>query len=165
MIYVTHDQTEAMTMADRIVVLRAGRVEQAGSPLTLYNTPANRFVAGFIGSPRMNFLDATAVGGRLFSVCGVKVEVPITSTVDAGEKVRFGIRPEHLEAARGVTLPITIDVVEQLGSTSYLHGKLTSGETIIAEKRLSQISTKGQATVRFNPADVRLFDSKEKRIR
>ncbi|MDP8996701.1 MAG: sn-glycerol-3-phosphate ABC transporter ATP-binding protein UgpC [Pseudomonadota bacterium] len=165
MVYVTHDQTEALTLADKIVVLRAGRVEQIGVPLALYNEPDNAFVAGFIGSPRMNFLDATALGGRLFSVCGVKVEVPITSTVNAGEKVRFGIRPEHLEAARGVTLPVTIDVVEQLGSTSYLYGKLSSGETIIAEKRLSQTSTKGQATVKFNPADIRLFDSKEKRIR
>ena len=113
----------------------------------------------------MNFLTATGLGGRYFSVCGVKVDVPIVSSVDAGEKVSFGIRPEHLEAVGGIELPVTTDVVEQLGSTSYVHGKVSSGETIVAEKRLSQTSTKGQTTVSFNPLDVRLFDSNQKRIR
>ena len=165
MIYVTHDQTEALTLADKIVVLRAGRVEQIGAPLTLYNDPDSAFVAGFIGSPRMNFLAATALGGRHFSVCGVKVEVPIVASVNAGEKVSFGIRPEHFEADSGVALAVTTDVVEQLGSTSYLHGKVVSGEAIVAEKRLAQTHAKGKTTLRFNPADVRLFDSNEKRIR
>ena len=113
---------------------------------------------------RMNFLTATALGGRRFSVCGVKVEVPILSSVDAGEKVSFGIRPERLEAVGGIELPVTTDVVEQLGSTSYLHGKVISGETIVAEKRFWQTHAKGQTTVSFNPADVRLFDSNEKQI-
>ena len=165
MVYVTHDQTEALTLADKIVVLRAGRVEQIGAPLALYNDPDNAFVAGFIGSPRMNFLAATALGGRRFSICGVKIEVPITASVTAGEKVSFGIRPEHLEAENGVVLPVTTEAVEQLGSTSYLHGKVSSGETIIAEKRLSQSHVKGQTTVTFDPVDVRIFDSNEKRIR
>ena len=113
----------------------------------------------------MNFLGATSLGGRSFSVCGVKVELPIVSSVNAGEKVSFGIRPEHLEADSGVELAVMTDAVEQLGSTSYLHGKVSSGEAIIAEKRLAQTNVKGQTTVKFNPAEVRIFDSKEKRIR
>jgi len=165
MVYVTHDQTEALTLADKIVVLRAGRVEQIGAPLALYNDPDNAFVAGFIGSPRMNFLAATALGGRRFTVSGIEVEVPIHSSIEAGEKVSFGIRPEHLEAVAGVALPVTTDVVEQLGSTSYLHGKVTSGETIVAEQRIPQTQAKGEMIVKFKPADVRLFDCNEKRIR
>ena len=118
MVYVTHDQTEALTLADKIVVLRAGRVEQIGAPLTLYNEPDNAFVAGFIGSPRMNFLTATALGGRRFKVANAEIHLPLTAAVEAGTSVRFGIRPEHLEAADGVVLEASVDVIERLGSTS-----------------------------------------------
>ncbi|MDO8778585.1 MAG: sn-glycerol-3-phosphate ABC transporter ATP-binding protein UgpC [Burkholderiaceae bacterium] len=104
MIYVTHDQVEAMTMADKIVVLRAGRIEQVGSPLELYNRPCNQFVAGFIGSPRMNFVPATQVPDAK----------PGTHTV--------GIRPEHAQLADHGPLQMTVSQVEQLGSTSILHG-------------------------------------------
>jgi multiple sugar transport system ATP-binding protein len=104
MIYVTHDQVEAMTMADKIVVLRAGRIEQVGSPLDLYNRPCNQFVAGFIGSPRMNFVPAA-----LFP--GVQ---PGTHSV--------GIRPEHARLSDSGPLRLSISQVEQLGSTSVLRG-------------------------------------------
>jgi multiple sugar transport system ATP-binding protein len=107
MIYVTHDQVEAMTMADKIVVLRAGVIEQVGTPLELYNRPQNTFVAGFIGSPRMNFVPAAAVP-----------QSPVgTHTV--------GIRPEHAQLVQGEVsgaLTVTVSQVEQLGSTSLLHG-------------------------------------------
>ena len=113
MIYVTHDQVEAMTMADRIVVLRGGRVEQIGTPLELYNRPANRFVAGFIGSPQMNFLSG-AVAGR--------------------EDVLLGIRPEHIAlgatSAPSLTLMATIDRIEQLGAASFLYCALAGGEKL-----------------------------------
>ncbi|WP_323005122.1 ABC transporter ATP-binding protein [Pseudorhodobacter sp.] len=95
MIYVTHDQTEAMTLASKIVVLRDGRVEQVGAPMELYNNPANRFVAGFLGSPAMNFFPAELVGGK------------------AGEVI--GLRPEHLRITKGGRLPGTVVHVERLG--------------------------------------------------
>ena len=106
MIYVTHDQVEAMTMADKIVVLRAGRIEQVGTPLELYNHPCNQFVAGFIGSPRMNFVPAAQVPHA----------APGTHTV--------GIRPEHAQLADDGPLQMVISQVEHLGSTSILHGNV-----------------------------------------
>lgn len=106
MIYVTHDQVEAMTMADKIVVLRAGRIEQVGSPLELYNRPCNQFVAGFIGSPRMNFVPVAQMPGAR----------PGAHTV--------GIRPEHAQLTNDGPLEMKVSQVEQLGSTSILHGNV-----------------------------------------
>jgi multiple sugar transport system ATP-binding protein len=113
MIYVTHDQVEAMTMADKIVVLRAGKIEQVGAPLTLYNQPANEFVAGFIGSPRMNFLQA-AHCPRLWL------------SDRAAHKI--GIRPEHLSLspASDASLSIKITQIEQLGAQSLIRGQVTT---------------------------------------
>ena len=130
MVYVTHDQVEAMTMADKIVVLRAGRVEQVGAPLDLYNKPVNTFVAGFIGSPRMNFLPVALLPAQ-----GIG-----TGPIPAGTHT-VGLRPEH--AAIGADGPIAMKVaqVEQLGSTSLLHGTVgvdtpfemvCNGQTMIA---------------------------------
>ena len=111
MVYVTHDQVEAMTMADKIVVLRAGRVEQVGAPLDLYNRPANTFVAGFIGSPRMNFLPAALLPAQP----GNAVPMPQgTHTI--------GLRPEHALIGDGGPISMQVSQVEQLGSTSLLHG-------------------------------------------
>ena len=106
MIYVTHDQVEAMTMADKIVVLRAGQIEQVGSPLDLYNRPCNQFVAGFIGSPRMNFIPAHLWAGAQAGAATV------------------GIRPEHAVLDPQGALQLTIVQVEQLGSSSVLHGQV-----------------------------------------
>ena len=138
MIYVTHDQVEAMTMADRIAVLRDGRLEQFGKPLDLYNRPANLFVAGFIGSPRMNFLS-----GKITNVASTSVDVALDGggivsipcapdSAEVGETVKLGIRPEHI----GLTVngagdvPFSVSLTEQLGGESYLHGVLPSGETL-----------------------------------
>lgn len=113
MIYVTHDQVEAMTMADKIVVLRSGRIEQVGAPLDLYNAPVNMFVAGFIGSPRMNFLPKS-----VFSASGISgTDVP--HPVDAHT---LGIRPEHAQVHPQGPLMMRVSQVEQLGSSSLLHG-------------------------------------------
>ena len=131
MIYVTHDQVEAMTMADKIVVLRAGRIEQVGSPLALYNKPANRFVAGFIGSPQMNFFDAdVGADRRLWPVFGGSISVPGLAgagTVANGTRVVLGVRPEHLRLEPGgdaLALPMTVTQVEQLGGLSLIYGNL-----------------------------------------
>jgi ABC-type sugar transport system ATPase subunit len=118
MIYVTHDQVEAMTMADRIVVLNGGRVEQVGAPLDLYHRPASEFVAGFIGSPAMNIVDVkSALGGTVPARAGA---------------ARIGIRPEHLELSdRGV--PATIRVKEQLGGENYLYTRTADGMDVVVK--------------------------------
>lgn len=124
MIYVTHDQVEAMTLADRIVVLQGGRIEQVGTPLELYNRPNNLFVAGFIGSPRMNLLPGrvTAAGRVTLGEGGHEVACA-TGALAAGSKITLGIRPEHLDLApEGQGLPLSVDLVERLGGESYLYG-------------------------------------------
>jgi multiple sugar transport system ATP-binding protein len=136
MIYVTHDQVEAMTMADRICVLRAGRVEQVGRPLDLYNRPANRFVAGFIGSPRMNFLEGEIVGG---DSAGVEIAIdglpPLRLPLDANggrQKVSIGVRPEHVRRVDAAQPGFTARIVaaEHLGSDSYLMCMLPGGQPL-----------------------------------
>src|SRR5690606_27779020 len=102
-IYVTHDQTEAMTMADTIVVLNGGKIEQAGAPLELYNNPANLFVAGFIGSPEMNLLDAVALGPDKSGVAladGTELPISAPLPLPAGTPVVYGIRPQHVALAQ-----------------------------------------------------------------
>ncbi len=121
MIYVTHDQVEAMTLADKIVVLRDGKVEQLGSPLELYHHPVNQFVAGFIGSPTMNFIDVKvkaidADGVTVVLTNGNSVTVPVKNVgVDIGAPLVLGIRPEHLHPAPDGSLDGEIMVVERLG--------------------------------------------------
>ncbi|MFJ4097921.1 ABC transporter ATP-binding protein [Amycolatopsis japonica] len=132
-LYVTHDQTEAMTLGDRVVVLRAGYVQQIGSPQFLYDNPANLFVAGFIGSPSMNFVPATLENGTARSALG---DIPLTDRVrqlveaaDAPREVIVGIRPEHFEdaalvdanARQGATFTAHVDVLESMGSEKFAH--------------------------------------------
>ncbi len=115
-VYVTHDQIEAMTMADRIVVMHDGIVEQIGTPLELYDNPANVFVAGFIGSPAMNFVDGKASSGGMIELPG-GVKLAAKTKAAAGAAVRVGIRPEHLDlAANGQGLPATVKVIEPTGA-------------------------------------------------
>ena len=127
MIYVTHDQVEAMTLADKIVVLDKGVISQSGTPLTLYNAPANRFVAGFIGSPAMNFLpgraDAVEGGLRVAITGGGEIVVPARAVMASGGDVTLGIRPEHLrltDAGSG-QMQGKVSVVEYLGNTSFVY--------------------------------------------
>jgi multiple sugar transport system ATP-binding protein len=148
MIYVTHDQVEAMTMADKIVVMHDGIIEQTGSPLDLYNKPANLFVAGFIGSPKMNFLDCSSLPEE------IKKLSPKGATT-------FGIRPEHLRIQDENTLSLQVKTVEQLGSDSYLYGE-TIDKQEISIKLNSQTTIKGGESVKvgFSQSDTHWFNEK-----
>jgi multiple sugar transport system ATP-binding protein len=139
-VYVTHDQTEAMTLGDRVAVLRRGLLQQVGTPRELYNSPVNLFVAGFIGSPSMNFLPATLSGHRLRLPMG-EVDLPedLATRLPAGggeRPVIAGIRPEHFEDASligdelrfGLTFPATVDVIEWMGSELYAYFPVRSGD-------------------------------------
>ena len=164
-IYVTHDQTEAMTLAQKIVVLRAGKIEQVGPPMQLYDDPDNIFVAGFIGSPRMNFLKARVGQGSL-QIGSVTAPLPqLTAPLRPGEDLSLGIRPEHLDQSEGVALPVTVEVVEHLGATAYIHGRLASGETLVAEQRETAVVPGQQITLHFDIARARLFDATGQRLR
>jgi multiple sugar transport system ATP-binding protein len=136
MIYVTHDQVEAMTLADRIVVLNAGQIEQVGTPLELYHHPANLFVAGFLGSPQMNFISCEVVQ---VGADGVEVRLPNGSTISvpvsaegvrAGETVTLGIRPDHIEANPQGTLTGRIELVEELGENHLLYVDVGHGNRL-----------------------------------
>ena len=137
MIYVTHDQVEAMTMADRIVVLNQGRVEQVGSPLELYHQPRNKFVAGFIGSPTMNFIEvkATQVSDQGVAVQlpgGATMTIPVAAAnVSPGDTLTLGARAEHLKAGSSGALGGPVTVVERLGGLTYLYVQLTPANLVI----------------------------------
>src|SRR5208337_2176243 len=139
MIYVTHDQLEAMTMADRIVVLNGGRVEQWGSPLELYQNPATLFVAGFIGAPRMNLLDAVVKATSDRHLClvlsnGASVTVPApVEELKPGEGIKLGVRPEHVALEAGGELRGEIDALEHLGPRAYLHAGLPDGSRLVVQ--------------------------------
>ena len=166
MIYVTHDQVEAMTLADKIVVLRGGVIEQVGGPMDLYRNPDNKFVAGFIGSPAMNFLSAVVKDG-LVDVPGLETSVDLPATLPAeGTAVEIGLRPEHLTLdPKGTTH--RIEMTESLGGVSYAYLKGTSGEKIVVEERGEIRSTEGDTVgLILDAASARLFDAaSETRIR
>ena len=156
MIYVTHDQVEAMTLADRIVVLRAGAVEQSGAPMDLYRDPANRFVAGFIGSPAMNFLEGRQAGAGV-DVPALRGTVPI-GTGEA-RAVALGLRPEHL-ALDPSGDALAVDLTEALGGVSYAHLVSDTGERLVVEERGDERARRGQRVgLRFDPARAMLFDA------
>ncbi|RKR03329.1 carbohydrate ABC transporter ATP-binding protein (CUT1 family) [Kushneria sinocarnis] len=166
MIYVTHDQVEAMTLADRIVVLNAGHVEQIGTPRELYERPASRFVAGFIGSPRMNFVSVEARAGN---DDGCRVEVPGVGERElpqrlpenaVGERLELGVRPEHL---RPTAAPegegIGIVNVEYLGSEAYLYLEMADGELLVCRTEAPSRFERGErVTLDFDADRVHLFD-------
>jgi multiple sugar transport system ATP-binding protein len=140
-IYVTHDQIEAMTMADKIVVLHDGVVEQIGTPLELYDRPANLFVAGFIGSPAMNFIKARLEGGEpptLVTASGVKVPLGAAPGVAAGSEVIMGVRPEHVSLGGAHATPAQIMVIEPTGYETQVIAKFAGQEIVcVFRERLS----------------------------
>ena len=175
MIYVTHDQTEAMTLADKIVVLRAGNIEQVGAPLDLYDDPANQFVAGFVGSPKMNFLKAEIVekdgADATIALAGdrhVRLSMTVGGSVAPGARVTLGIRPEHfVDAGQGAAdLTVTIDVAEHLGNTSYIYATTAGGEPLIIERPESRAAgNRDTLTVGLSVNRIFLFDSDGNRLR
>ena len=139
MIYVTHDQVEAMTMADKIVVLKDGFVEQIGKPLDLYHNPANLFVAGFIGSPSMNFISGTvsnlsenSIEIQLAGTHKVKALCKPDESIEKGSPIHFGVRPEHLdtEGLGDAKIPGKVFAVERLGGETYLYVNTKEGKEL-----------------------------------
>jgi len=166
MIYVTHDQVEAMTLADKIVVLRLGVIEQVGAPMDLYRDPDNKFVAGFIGSPAMNFMDGTVADGAV-DVPSLKRSVPVAvAPAFKGKAVSVGLRPEHLVIdPKGDAL--RVDLTESLGGVSYAYLVSDTGERIVVEERGDERVQEGQRVgLSFEDKRVYLFDAEtEARIR
>ncbi|MBW3694260.1 sn-glycerol-3-phosphate ABC transporter ATP-binding protein UgpC [Vibrio sp. T187] len=167
MIYVTHDQVEAMTLADKIVVLRDGRIEQVGSPLELYNRPANEFVAGFIGSPKMNMLPAHVVdigesAATLRLPDGQQLSLPVDVTqIKLDDKVTFGLRPEHLmlDDSGEAKLHFKTDAVERLGNSTYLFGQVGGFENYKVHVSGDKEVSRGQElNLSFNLADCHIFN-------
>ncbi|WP_112323528.1 ABC transporter ATP-binding protein [Oceanibium sediminis] len=166
MIYVTHDQVEAMTLADKIVVLRAGRIEQVGAPLDLYDDPDNQFVAGFIGSPAMNFLEGVVEDGQVrVPELGDLIVPAQVALPAAGQPVTVGMRPEHLKVTPGG--PLTIELIEHLGGVSFVYLKTPGGKRMVAEAKDGRtIKEGGSASVTLGDNPAFFFDaSSQDRLR
>jgi lactose/L-arabinose transport system ATP-binding protein len=176
MIYVTHDQTEAMTLADKIVVLRAGDIEQIGKPLDLYGDPDSQFVAGFVGSPKMNFMEAEVIGTdsggitvELVNQGRARLVMPLRGTLpEKGMPVTIGVRPEHFgRAGQGDSdITVTVDVAEHLGSTSFAYANTVKGEELVIERdpALHELVS-DTLTVSVSAARAYVFDAGGKRLR
>jgi len=170
-VYVTHDQVEAMTLGDRVVVMKDGVVQQVGEPLDLYNQPANKFVAGFIGSPAMNFATVTMVdgNGRLTAKnAGLEIEVPGGDAErlrpHVGRQLTMGIRPEDLHVAgdadpAGLTFPSKVEVVEQLGSEILLDVRVGEGTMVAAVEPTTRAKVQESLRLAVNPKRLHFFDA------
>jgi len=173
-VYVTHDQVEAMTLGDRVVVMKDGWIQQVGEPLELYAKPANKFVAGFIGSPAMNFADVTIndTGGVVTAESqGLRLQVPPAKAgalrAYKGQNVAFGVRPEDVHIATGsdpagLTFDAVVEVVEPLGSEILLDVRAgTSATTIVARVEPTvRAKVKDPIKLAVNPERLHFFDSK-----
>jgi multiple sugar transport system ATP-binding protein len=178
MVYVTHDQVEAMTLADRIVVLRDGYIEQVGTPLELFLKPANSFVAGFIGTPPMNLLKGTIKkeNGEDFVQFGDQLMVPVPPRPDTeiadGQQIVMGLRTEEITIIDSVesvrpewVFPATVKVVEPLGNENHLHVELSGGTTFVARCEGRRIIKVGeQLNVFFNLEQLHLFDAETTQV-
>ena len=161
-IYVTHDQVEAMTLADRLVVMNAGTVDQIGPPLDLYERPATAFVAGFIGSPAMNLIAGrieprgVAIGDLLLESGG--------ATGELGRQVTVGLRPEHLKFAADGPIPLRTELLERLGADTIVHGRLADGTRLVA-RAAGTLALRLGDTVRLSvaPEHIHLFDAESGR--
>ena len=156
-VYVTHDQIEAMTMADKIVVMNNGNIEQAGRPLDLYDRPANLFVAGFIGSPAMNMVKGTVTGGKLRMEDGTEWPLPVNGAKPKEGPAIYGVRPEHLQLDSG-GIPATVQVVEPTGSETQVLMRI-GGQPVIGAFRERVTAKPGEILpVRPDTNLVHLFD-------
>ena len=165
MVYVTHDQVEAMTLADKIVVLRAGVIEQVGAPLDLYNDPDNRFVAGFIGSPAMNFAVGKVEKAGMVRAEGlagfVQTTVPLPG---AGASVIVGLRPQHLRVTAGDSH--RVDMTEALGGVTYIHLTAANGEKLVIEAQGDTRLKLGESVgLEFDPQHAMFFENSGRGLR
>jgi sn-glycerol 3-phosphate transport system ATP-binding protein len=162
-IYVTHDQVEAMTLGDRLMVMNAGQVEQIGTPIEVYERPASVFVAGFIGSPGMNLLDATITeDGQAVLVDGSRLELPRPRPDEAHRPVILGLRPEHLMPQRDQAsgLPLEVTLVEMLGADTVVHGEVpASGAALTLRLHgTSRVAEDDRLQLSIEPRYLHLFD-------
>lgn len=169
MIYVTHDQVEAMTLADKVVVLNQGIIEQVGSPMELYHHPANQFVAGFLGMPKMSFLDAKVIASDAQGVevrlnSGSQIQLPInTSGINNSGSVTLGIRPEHINftSAESANMHGQLDVAEHLGSDTYCYVKTESKESLTVRSPGNFQANFGDSVgLEFDISHCHLFDDR-----
>jgi multiple sugar transport system ATP-binding protein len=170
-IYVTHDQVEAMTLGDRVVVMKDGLIQQVGEPLELYNTPANKYVAGFIGSPAMNFttVNITNEGGVLYATnSAMRIRVPDALTArlgpHTGKQATLGIRPENLHMARSTDtadtiISATVEVSEQLGSEVILDVKVADGAMVASVEPTVRVKPGEPVKLGLDPGGLRFFDA------
>jgi multiple sugar transport system ATP-binding protein len=171
-IYVTHDQVEAMTLGDRVVVMKDGWIQQVGEPLELYGRPANRFVAGFIGSPAMNFAEVAIneVNGDLWAESsGLRVKIPPDRSARLrpykGQPITMGVRPEDLHVSSGADLPGTlidavVDVVEPLGSEILLDVRVGSNSMVARVEPTVRVKVHEPMKLALNPERLHFFDTK-----
>jgi multiple sugar transport system ATP-binding protein len=175
MIYVTHDQVEAMTLADRIVILNQGRIEQQGSPLDLYQRPANRFVAGFLGQPRMNFIPTFAkpsASGPVPSIFRTdRTVLPLgqSSKIAPGSAIDLGVRPDAIsviDSGAGYAIPARIVVVEHLGGSSLLYVQIegVDGLVTVEQRGKSDLAAGQDVHLRLDPQEIHLFDERGQRV-
>jgi sn-glycerol 3-phosphate transport system ATP-binding protein len=160
-IYVTHDQVEAMTLSDRLVVMNAGRIEQVGSPSEVYRRPQTRYVATFIGSPPMNILPGRAESDGVVGVGNGRLSVAdMRRGLKAGAAVEVGLRPEDLRVgpAGSGAVDLPVDFVEELGATQLFHGKVGSAEFVVQAPTGQIAADAGALSLSINPANVHLFD-------
>ncbi|HTD02657.1 sn-glycerol-3-phosphate ABC transporter ATP-binding protein UgpC [Undibacterium sp.] len=164
-VYVTHDQIEAMTMGDRIVVMNAGNIEQIGEPLELYDRPRNLFVAGFIGSPGMNFIEGTVQAGQqqahLLTADGSRIPLP-AANITPGQKVTLGVRPEHIalnESHFDGAVSMSLEVVEPTGAETYFYGKIGAAPCCVAARERLAMHAGQEISLTLPPEKLHLFDT------
>ncbi|MGQ2992138.1 MAG: ABC transporter ATP-binding protein [Brevundimonas sp.] len=171
MIYVTHDQVEAMTLADRIVVLNGGLIEQVGSPMELYDHPANLFVAGFIGSPKMNLIPAevvkaSATGATVKTVSEDAIDVAVdASSAKPGDTVTLGVRPEHLEIAKTKGVETSVTFVETLGHATYAYLAYGDAALTLLAPGDARLAAGQKVSVAIPRAQAHLFDAEGRAFR
>jgi multiple sugar transport system ATP-binding protein len=164
-VYVTHDQVEAMTMADRIAIMSAGRLQQVGTPQEVYDAPANLFVAQFIGTPPMNTMPGTVTTdgdrGPAIDVGGGRIPAPrgLVTRLEDGRPVVVGVRPEHLEIADGGPIEHKVRAVEWLGHECLVFGEVGSAPVVVRQTGIAAVTGGGTAHLVADPAHVHLFDS------
>jgi sn-glycerol 3-phosphate transport system ATP-binding protein len=165
-IYVTHDQVEAMTLADRLIVMNAGVADQIGTPMDVYDRPASVFVAGFIGSPSMNFLAAKVNGSRRSveltgaATAGINLPLAEDTPAAAGTAVTIGVRPEHLVPLSNGPFELEIEMAEPLGADTLLHGRFGSARELVTVRQPGHVVARPGEKRRFNAEsrNLHLFD-------